>query len=316
MTIIPRNKQLRGLLVGGAAVSAVMLGPILVDTTAQAVPQQSCVSGGVCLTPVATSVSVVGTTTETVTVKGLGTTVTEPGTTITAPGTTITAPGTTITAPGTTITEPGTTVTQTRFVTATNTATATVTATAPGTTVTATAPGTTVTATAPGTTVTVTSTVSAGPNTTTNTNYTGYTGYTGGRGIIPAAVRGRPDTVTGSACGLAGSTESSDGEVETCGPTSGNEAWYATTPGEYNSIFNDDGSYYVSVGLFAPQYSRGQIVGCYYVPDASTVTAPGATTNDAGIIVDAVAFGSNRGDVSYPAPVVLSYCGGGGHHFR
>src|ERR1700733_4547014 len=69
MTFIPRNKQVRAILGGCAALSAVMIGPILIDASAQATPQSSCLSGGACLTSAGnTTVTVPVTTTETTTV--------------------------------------------------------------------------------------------------------------------------------------------------------------------------------------------------------------------------------------------------------
>ncbi len=82
-----------------------------------------------------------------------------------------------------------------------------------------------------------------------------------------------------------------------------------TAPGLYTTIFNNDGTYYVSAGVFAPQYRFGFPVGCYYVPDRSSVTAPGHTTTvTAGVLANAVAFGRRASDVSYPIPVPRQDC--------
>jgi hypothetical protein len=316
MTLIPRNKQLRGLLIGGAALSAIMAGPILVDATAQAQSLASCAAGGVCLTP--TNPAGGFTTTVTDTAPGTTDTVTqtEPGTTDTV---TQTEPGTTTTTT-VTQTEPGTTVTQTEPGT-----TYTVTQTEPGTTTTTTVTQT-VTVTAAPVTTTVTNTVTSPTTvtvtvTSTRSSYTGtntntYTGTTGTEGtedpfVKPAYWRNEPTETTGTdACGAPGSQPTlSNGQVETCGPTSGREAVYATQPGLYNSIFNDSSSYYVSAGIFAPQYSFGRLAGCYYVPESAAVK-PGDTVSTGGIIADAVAFGVTSQDVSNPVSVPRSDCNG------
>jgi hypothetical protein len=310
MKIIPRNRQVRGLLVGCAAVSAVMAGPILVDATAQAQPPTSCVDGGICLTRV--EVAAAGTTTETVTVPATATqTETERVTdTVTGPGVTqtVTGPGVTqtVTGPGVTqtVTEPVTTVTRTVTQTVTEPVTVPVTQTVTSTV-------TNIATITAGTTVTVTVTGSRG-------GFGGLPTETGGfptsgfpTGSITGLVRYRPTTATDS-CGPPGSTETlADGEVETCGPTAGRTAVYATEPGQYNKIFDDDGTYYTSIGIFAPQILFGRVIGCYYVPNTTSVTPPGGTTTStAGAIADGVAFGP-QSQVSAPIQVPGSDCGSG-----
>jgi hypothetical protein len=262
-----------------------MVGPILVDASAQATPQSSCVSGGVCLTPVAnTTVTIPVTTTRTVTTP-VTTTTTVLGTT-TVPVTTTQ----TTTVPVTTretITVPVTTTDTTRVpVTTTVGVTTTTTVTAPVTT-------TTTTTTAPVTTTTTTTTTS----------------------VIPAAIvnnrRGRStSTTTTGQCTPPGQTSRlAGGQVETCGPDSGRVAVYATAPGLYTTIFDNDSTDYVSAGIFAPQYRNGHLTGCYYVPDRSSVTAPGQTSNvGAGVLADAVAFGPRSWNVSGPLLVPRSDC--------
>jgi hypothetical protein len=261
-----------------------MVGPILVDASAQATPQSSCVSGGVCLTPVAnTTVTIPVTTTRTVTTP-VTTTTTVLGTT-TVPVTTTqttTVPVTTretITVPVTTTDTTTVPVTTTVGVTTTTTVTAPVT--------------TTTTTTAPVTTTTTTTTTS----------------------VIPAAIvnnrRGRStSTTTTGQCTPPGQTSRlAGGQVETCGPDSGRVAVYATAPGLYTTIFDNDSTDYVSAGIFAPQYRNGHLTGCYYVPDRSSVTAPGQTSNvGAGVLADAVAFGPRSWNVSGPLRVPRSDC--------
>ncbi len=293
MTILPRNKQLRGLLVGGAAVSAVMAGPILVDTTAQAQPQASCAEGGVCLTPVTSTVPATTTVTKTTTVP-----VTSTYTTTVPVTTTTTVPVTSTTTVTKTTTVPVTsTYTTTVPVTSTQTQTQTTTVTSTATT---------------GPTVTVTVTTTRSTSSYTNTYTNTLTGtYTGTEYAVPADRRGRPalPTTTESPCGTPGSTQTlTDGQVETCAPNFGRVAVYATAPGLYNKIYEYDSSYYASVGLFAPQYSRGALIGCYYVPSPSSVTPPGATVSTAGTLGDAVAFGLDSQDVSYPVAVPRGDC--------
>jgi hypothetical protein len=261
MKIVPRNKQLRGLLLGGAALSAVMAGPILVDATAQALPTAgTCLSGGVCLTSSQPTATATSTTTQTLT----------------------------------------------QFQTTTVPTTTTVTQTAPPVTSTA----------------TVTRTVTSGPTTTTTVTTTVFPS----RGFGGPAVRADATTTslattssqttgsatTGSACGTPGTTTSlGNGEVETCGPNFGHVAVYATTPGVYNKIFDNTSSYYVSAGIFAPQFRWGFLDGCYYVPDSSSVASPGQTvTATDGVLTNAVAFGLHSYDVSGPIPVPRSDCGG------
>jgi hypothetical protein len=304
MTIIPRNKPARGLLIGCAAVSAVMVGPILIDATAQAAPPASCVGGGVCLTPVS---GVAGTATETVTVPTTATqTETERVTeTATVPVTqTVTQPPVTQTVTG-----PATqtvTATVTQPVTQTVTKTVTQTVTQPPVTQTVTVP-VTQTVTQPPVTQTVTATVTTGTTATVTVTPTrGGGGFP--TGTITFFVRPRPMTTTSGSCGTAGYTETlGDGEVETCGPTTGRAAAYATQPGEYDEILNDSSSD-ASDGIFAPQYLFGTVIGCYYVPNRSTVAPPGATVTTGGTIVDAVAFGPEYA-VANPFPVPIGDCG-------
>jgi hypothetical protein len=260
MTIFPRNKQIRAILGGCAALSAVMVGPILVDASAQATPQTLCVPGGVCLTSAGT------------------TTVTVPVTTTT----TTTAPGVT-----TTVTVP---VTTTQTVTRTNTLTTTHT-----------------------TTVTLTTTDVSTTTVPTTTTTTTTTTLTADPGVRPNA-GAKPATVTTTAtlqCAPPGHTASlGNGEVETCGPSRGDIAVYPTTPGLYSTIFANDGSYYVSAGIFAPQFQFGHLIGCYYVPSKDSVTDPGQTSNpENGVLADAVAFGKHLSDVSRAVPVSRNLCG-------
>jgi hypothetical protein len=270
MKIVPRNKQLRAIMGGCVALSAVMVGPILVDASAQATPQTMCLPGGACLTSAGT------------------TTVTMPVTTTT----TTTAPGVTTTVPVTTTQ----TVTRTNTRTTTRTVTQTVTST---TTLTATVTVTTTdfSTTAVPTTTTTTTTVSAAPGVRPNTH-------------------GKPATTTVTTTGTAqceppGQTTSlGNGEVETCGPARGEIAVYPTTPGLYSTIFANDGNYYVSVGIFAPQFRFGHLFACYYVPNKDSVTDPGQTSSpENGVIANAVAFGKHRSDVSRPVPVSRNLCG-------
>jgi hypothetical protein len=288
MKIIPRNKHLRGVLLGCAALSAVMAGPILVDTSAQALPQAAaCTAGGVCLTSNEANAAPV-TATETTTVPVTTTELT------------------TLSVPFTT--------TETNTITTSLTKTTTVTV-----------PATTVTTTQPGTTTTVTVT---GFPTFTRTGVFPFTATTADPAVRPDQFRTTRDftssattgsTTTGSAptglsCGTPGTTTSlGSGEVETCGPTSGHVAVFATTPGLDNSIDDTTSSYYVSIGLFAPQFRFGFPDGCYYVPDPSSVASPGQTvTSTDGILANAVAFGLHSRDVSEPIQVPRSDCGGSG----
>jgi hypothetical protein len=292
MTIIPRNKQLRAILGGCAALSAVMAGPMLVDASAQAQPQSSCLPGGVCLTSTAGTV----TTTETTTVPTTVTTTTSIPFTTTVP-VTVTVPTTTTTTATTTV--PTTTTTTTTMpVTTTSTKTSTITSTV-------TMPVTT--------TSTLTQTITS-PSTTTETVTTTITTRRTRKWYGPD-VRAGADTAstTSATCMPPGSTMSiGTNQVETCSPGTGQVAVYATTPGVYSSIFDNDATYYVSAGIFAPQYAFGRIVGCYYVPDTASVTAPGQTTDvTAGVLTDAVAFGLHSGEISRPRRVPSSDCGGG-----
>jgi hypothetical protein len=277
MKIIPRNKQLRGVLLGCAALSAVMAGPMLVDATAQALPTAgTCLSGGVCLT----GAQAAATTTETTTVPVTTTQIT------------------TLTVPFTT----------TETNTITNTSTETITSTVPAATTTVTQPVTT--------TVTVTS----------KPTYPGYPGRyttttTDGRDVrrdltttsstTTGSTTSTSSSTTGPACGTPGTTSSpGSGEVEICGPTYGHVAVYAATPGLYNSIDDTTSSYYVSAGLFAPQFRFGFLDGCYYVPDPSSVADPGQTVTTGGTLTNAVAFGLYSRDVSHPIRVPRFDCGG------
>lgn len=272
MTILPRNKQVRAILGGCVALSAVMVGPILVDASAQATPQALCVPGGVCLTSAGT------------------TTVTVPVTTTT----TTTAPGVT-----TTVTVP---VTTTQTVTRTNTLTTTRTVTRTDTLTTT--HTTTVTLT---TTDVSTTTVPTTTTTTTTTTVTAAPGVRPNAGTKPATVT----TTATLQCAPPGHTTSlGNGEVETCGPGRGEIAVYPTTPGLYSTIFANDGSYYVSAGIFAPQFQFGHLIGCYYVPSKDSVTDPGQTSNpENGVLADAVAFGKRLSDVSRAVPVSRNLCG-------
>jgi hypothetical protein len=278
MTIVPRNKRVRTILGGCAALSAVMIGPILVDASAQATPQTSCLPGGACLTSATTTVTTPVTTTTTTTAPGTTTTTTAPGTT-----TTTTAPGTTTTILSTA------TDTTTRTVTATVTSTETDT-----TTVTLTTTDLSV-ITEPTTTTTTTTTTAAAPMVRANNG------------------RKQATTTTTSTtqCEPPGQTSSiGNGEVETCGPARGELAVFPTTPGVYTKIFANDGPYYVSVGIFAPQIRFGHVVGCYYVPTKGSVTDPGQTSSPAnGVLADAVAFGKHLSDVSRAVPVLRYLCG-------
>jgi hypothetical protein len=162
---------------------------------------------------------------------------------------------------------------------------------------------------------TVTHTVTSGTTeteTVTTTVYP-YRGDNGpnvrARGDMTTSTTSTSTTTGDSACGTPGTTTSlGNGEVETCGPNYGHVAVFATTPGLYNKIF-DNSSYYVSAGIFAPQFRYGHLAGCYYVPDKSSVTAPGATMNTDGTLTDAVAFGLHSYDVSYPRWVPSDDCG-------
>jgi hypothetical protein len=267
MKIIPRNKQLRGVLLGCAALSAVMAGPILVDSNAQALPQAAaCTSGGVCLTSSEANATATSTTTETLT-------------------------GTV--PPTATVTETGAPVTSTATVTQTVTTGSTST-----------------------TTVTVTSTP-----TFSRTTFTPFTNagdpavradlVTTGSSTTGSSTTG--SSITGSACGMPGTTTSlGGGEVETCGPSFGHVAVFATQPGLYNTIDNTTSSYYVSVGIFAPQFRFGYPDGCYYVPDPSSVAGPGQTvTSSDGVLTNAVAFGLYSQEVSHPIQVPRFDCGAG-----
>jgi hypothetical protein len=270
MKIIPRNKQLRGVLLGCAALSAVMAGPMILDAGAQALPTATCTEGGVCLTSSQTAP-------------------------VTATATT------TVSIPFTTTQTSTTTKTLTQTTTAPPTTT-TVTTTAP--------PTTTVTETAPPTTSTVTDTV------TTTVYPTRGFGTPEVRAGVAQTTSGiettsETGTTSGSSCGTPGTTTSlGNGEVETCGPNSGHIAVFATTPGVYNKIFDNTTSYYVSAGIFAPQYRFGFLDGCYYVPDPSSVADPGQTVTTSGTLTNAVAFGLHSHDVSNPIRVPGSACGG------
>jgi hypothetical protein len=283
---IPRNKRLRAILGGCAALSAVMVGPIIVDASAQATPQSSCVSGGVCLTSAAsTTVTVPVTTTETTTV----------------PVTT------TKTVPVTTTTTVPVTTTKTVPVTTTKTTTQTATVTVPVTTTTTatTTKNFTTTRTVFRRTTTVTTTVPGSGTGTTTTTLLG--GPNARRG---ADWRATTSTGTSGQCTPPGQTSSiGSGQIETCGPMTGRVKVYPTAAGLYTTIFDNDSTYYVSIGIFAPQYRHGSLSGCYYAPDASSVTSPGRTTTVAnGVLADAVAFGLNSSDVSSPRAVSISDC--------
>jgi hypothetical protein len=279
MKIIPRNKQLRGVLLGCAALSAVMAGPILVDASAQALPPAAaCTSGGVCLTSNQANATATSTTTETLT--------------NTAPPITVTETGAPVT-----VTETGAPVTSTATVTSTVTTGSTATTTVTTTVYPRSFAGADV---RPDVTTSSPLTTSTG-TTSTGTTSTGTTS-TGTTSSAP----------TGSACGTPGTTSSlGGGEVETCGPSFGHLAVFATQPGLYNSIDNTT-SYYVSVGIFAPQFRFGIPDGCYYVPDPSSVAGPGQTvTSTDGILANAVAFGRYSHDVSRPIRVPGFDCAGG-----
>ncbi len=280
MTMIPQNKQLRGILGGCAALAAVMAGPILVDASAQAAPQASCISGGVCLTSTGNStITVPVTTTETTTVP------------FTTTETTSVPFTTTVTAPVTT------TETTTQPVTTTETTTQPVTTTVPVTT--------TETTTQPVTTTTTTTTFTT--TTTTTTNEADVVG-----GVRHGARTDGPDTTstsTGQCIPPGRTTSLAANQVETCGPSHGHVAVYATAPGLYTTIFDNDNAYYVSAGIFAPQFRFGILVGCYYVPDNSSVTAPGQTsTVTTGVLANAVAFGLRGSEVSRPILVPREAC--------
>jgi hypothetical protein len=263
---------------------------MILDAGAQALPTATCTEGGVCLTSSQTA-PVTATTTTTVSI---------PFTTTQTSTTTKTLTQTT-TAPATT-----TTVTETAPATTT-----TVTETAPATT-------TTVTKTAPPTTSTVTDTVTTGTTSTVTTTVfpTRSFGTPEVRAGVAQTTSGiettsETGTTSGSSCGTPGTTTSlGNGEVETCGPNSGHIAVFATTPGVYNKIFDNTTSYYVSAGIFAPQYRFGFLDGCYYVPDRSSVADPGQTVTTSGTLTNAVAFGLHSHDVSNPIRVPGSACGG------
>jgi hypothetical protein len=285
MKFIPRNKQLRGVLLGCAALSAVMAGPMILDAGAQAITTATCTAGGVCLTSSQTSPV---TTTETTTLS-IPFTTTQTNTTTETLTQTTTAPATTVTE---TTTAPAKTITETQ--------------------------------TAPPVTSTVTDTVTTGTTSTvTTTVYPTYSIHGGGFGTPEVregvaatttgtvTTTGSESTTSGSACGTPGTTTSlGNGEVETCGPNYGHIAVFATTPGVYNKIFDNTTSYYVSAGIFAPQFRFGFPDGCYYVPDPSSVADPGQTVTTSGTLTNAVAFGLHSHDVSNPIRVPGSDCGG------
>jgi hypothetical protein len=260
---------------------------MILDAGAQALPTPTCTEGGVCLT---SSQTTPVTTTETTTLS-IPFTTTQTSTATKTVTQTTTAPSTTVTAPATTVTE---------------------------------------TQTAPPTTSTVTDTITTGSVSTTTVTTTVFpTGFptrtggfatTGMRGNADAITTTTPATITtssettttsGSACGTPGTTTSlGNGEVETCGPNYGHVAVFATTPGVYNKIFDNTTSYYVSAGIFAPQFRFGFLDGCYYVPDPSSVAGPGQTVTTSGTLTNAVAFGLHSRDVSNPIRVPGSECGG------
>jgi hypothetical protein len=157
-------------------------------------------------------------------------------------------------------------------------------------------------------TVTTTVTVTTGNNTTTTTMAAGNRpAVRGGRDWTKTAAA---TTTSASGCTPPGQTTNlGSGQVETCGPKTTQVKVYATTPGLYTKIFDNTSTYYVSVGIFAPQYKKGSLTGCYYVPNASSVTSPGHTTAVAtGVLADAVAFGITSSDVSSPRRVQTSDC--------
>jgi hypothetical protein len=323
MTFIPRNKQLRAILGGGAALSAVMVGPILVDASAQATPQSSCLSGGACLTAAGnTTVTVPVTTTETTTVPTTTTTTTTVPVTTTKTTTVPVTTTTTTTVPVTTtktttvpVTTTATTtesVTTTVPVTTTKTATATTTVTMPVTTTkTNTVTTTRTVSRRRPVTVTTTVTVTTGNNSTTTTMAAGdRPAVRGGRDWTATTSTKTTGTTTASGCTPPGQTMNlGSGQIETCGPKTAQVKVYATTPGLYTKIFDNTSKYYVSVGIFAPQYKKGSLTGCYYVPSNASVTSPGQTTTVAsGVLADAVAFGATSSDVSSPRRVQTSDC--------
>jgi hypothetical protein len=275
MTLLPRDKRLRGILGGCAALAAVMAGPVLVDASAQAMPQSSCISGGVCLTPVS-------------------------NTTVTVPVTTTT----TVTSPVTT--------TQTSIITATTTKLSTTTVPVTDTeTTTVEVPVTDTETTTVPVTMTTTTTTAPVTTTTTTTTTTALTTIAGVVRVRPETVSTK--TTTSAQCTPPGHTASiGNGQVETCGPGSGPGrfiAVYGTAPGLYTKIFDNDSADYVSVGLFAPQYRNGHLFGCYYVPDSPSVTAPGQTSNVAnGVLADATAFGPHSWSVSVARQVPRFDC--------
>jgi hypothetical protein len=292
MKIIPGNKQLRAVLIGCAALSAVMAGPMILDAGAQALPQAAtCTAGGVCLTS-----SQTGGTPVTITVTTtVPTTTTETSTTTDTLTHTTTVPATTTTV---TVTAPPVTSTVTDTVTTGTTSTVTVTRTGFPTTFSTTRFG------GPDVHAGVAATTTTPPLTTTTPPVTTTT--------PPVTTTTPPVTTTTSgSCGTPGTTTSlGDGEVETCGPTSGHIAIFATTPGVYVKIFDNTTSYDVSAGIFAPQFRFGFLDGCYYVPDQSSVASPGQTVTTNGTLTDAVAFGLHTYDVSNPIRVPRSDCGG------
>jgi hypothetical protein len=158
-------------------------------------------------------------------------------------------------------------------------------------------------------TVTTTVTVTTGNNTTTTTMAAGNRPAVRG-GDWTTATGATTTTKTASGCTPPGQTMNlGSGQIETCGPKTAQVKVYATTPGLYTKIFDNTSTYYVSVGIFAPQYKKGSLAGCYYVPNASSVTSPGHTTTvTSGVLADAVAFGVTSSDVSSPRRVQTSDC--------